>query len=443
MSKLGLIIAREYLTRVRKKSFLLLTFLTPFLLIALIAVPLLLSMVKDDTVKHIAVTDVSGHYFDRLKSNEQYQFRVAPEIFTSYESMKQQDPEAYAYLYIEGNLSNDSSQVRLYSEKQIEMGLKGFLESQLDELARNEKINSYQIPGLKEIIENSSADVRIRTIRWDESGAEKSSSSELAMIIGMISTMIIYIFIFAYGSMVMSGVIEEKTNRIVEIIVSSVKPFELMMGKIIGIAMVGLTQVMLWILLLGGLFLIGGPILQDQLQADQVQTLAGAGTGTMMNDVMPTEQNEMMEMVDVLLNLNLGYLAFWFVLYFLGGYLLYASLFAAVGSAIDNPEDAGQFTLPLTIPVLFALYAGMYSASNPDGPLAFWCSIIPITSPIVMMVRLPFGVPLAELLLSFGLLVLSFIFTTKLASKIYRTGILMYGKKVSYKELWKWIRYKN
>lgn len=460
MSKIGLIIEREYLTRVKKKTFIILTILTPILMAALVAVPLLLSFVKSSEVREIAVSDSSGLYLSRLKSNDQYHFISAIESFESYKQKSKDNQGNYAYLVINGDLSQKAGQVTLYSQKQIEMELKGLVSNQLENLVREDIIKSYKIPELKQIIENTNTKITLNTVKWDKNGSEKKSSSELAMIIGMICTMIIYIFIFAYGSMVMNGVIEEKTNRIVEIIVSSVKPFDLMMGKIIGIALVGLTQVFLWIVLIGGILGIAGIAVNSNLSTENISQL---GTEMVKNQgIHPTDLNtiqagdlqnlsapEADSPIDIngiyqmVSNINLGEIGFWFILYFLGGYLLYASIFAAVGSAIDNQEDASQFVLPITMFVLFALYAGLYSASNPDGPLAIWCSMIPFTSPIVMMVRLPFGVPIWQLLVSYGLLAITFILTTKLASKIYRTGILMYGKKASYKELWKWLKYKN
>ncbi|MDD4921161.1 MAG: ABC transporter permease [Bacteroidales bacterium] len=460
MSKLGLIIEREYLSRVRKKTFIILTILTPLLLAALVAVPLLLSFIKGSEVRKIAVSDHSGLYFPRLESNDQYLFVPATDSFETYKQHIKDHQGIYAYLVINGNLSSDSAQVAFYSGKQIEMELKGYVTHQLENMVRDDKINSYNIPGLKKIIEDSNPKISLNTIKWDENGDEKESSSELAMFIGMLCTMIIYIFIFAYGAMVMNGVIEEKTNRIVEVIISSVKPFELMMGKIIGIALVGLTQVLLWVVLIGGILVITGVTVKDSLSPEKMEQIStGMATSQGMHpeslssmqmtntqDMTNTENEsgpDINEIYQMISNINLGEICFWFILYFLGGYLLYASLFAAVGSAIDSQEDAAQFTMPLTIPVLFALYAGIYSASNPDGPLAMWCSMIPFTSPIVMMVRLPFGVPWWQLLLSFGLLIITFVLTTKFAAKIYRTGILMYGKKVSYKELWKWLKYKN
>jgi len=461
MSKLGLIIEREYLSRVKKKTFIILTLLTPILFAALVTVPLLLSSVKDSTEKRIAVSDKSGLYLNRLESNKQFHFIVAKESLDSYKKNANDNESAYAYLVINGDLNVNASQVALYSKKQIELELKANIDNQLKELTRDDKIKSYQIPGLEKIIEESNTQISVNTIKWDENGVEKESSSMLAMIIGLICTMVIYIFIFAYGTMVMNGVIEEKQNRIVEVIVSSVKPFELMMGKIIGIAMVGLTQVFLLVVLILGIVGVTSFIVKESMSPERMKELGKEvvisqqgihpanmnglqTTGSQYSTDAETDtQPKIAEVLNMLSNINLGEIFFWFILYFLGGYLLYASLFAAVGSAIDNQEEASQFILPLTMVVLFALYAGMYSASNPNGPLAMWCSMIPFTSPIVMMVRLPYGVPFWQLLVSFSLLVVTFLLTTKVASKIYRTGILMYGKKPSYKELWKWLTYKN
>jgi len=458
MSKIQLIIEREYMSRVRKKSFLVLTFLVPVLLIALVFVPFLLSTMNGSEVKQVAVVDYSGRYFPRLEGNEQYRFVSDKGNRDAYRIEAMKNKDIYALLVIEGNLSGDSGKVTVYAHKQVELDLKEFVTNQLVTLARKDKIASFAIPNLESIIQKTDVRLSVNTFTWEEDGSEKKSSSELAMIIGLICTMAIYIFIFAYGAMVMNGVIEEKTNRIVEIIVSSVRPFELMMGKIIGIAMVGLTQVLLWVVLIGGIVGITSTYVGHSMNTGQVQaigqqiagnpslnlpgqTLNTNDMGVLSKDIAGNPQ--MTDLMEVAGNLNLGELAIWFILFFLGGYLLYASLFAAVGSAIDSQEDAQQFTLPLTIPVLFALYAGMASANNPDGPLAFWCSIIPFTSPIVMMVRIPFGVPFWQLMLSFGLLVITFLLTTLMAAKIYRTGILMYGKKVTYKELWKWLTYKS
>ncbi|HOF92680.1 MAG TPA: ABC transporter permease [Bacteroidales bacterium] len=426
MNKLSLIIQREYTSRVKKKSFLIMTFVMPLALILIILIPLLLSSVKDNKVRQIAVIDASGLYLPRLQNTPNYQFIPCGD---SAEACKNK-ADYYAYLIIKRNLTEGSPIVRIYSEQQVGADLKDYVQSQLSQMASEDKIASYQIEGLEQIIRDSRVRVKTETIRWTDDGNEQKTSSEISMIIGMITAMLIYFFIFAYGGMVMNGVIEEKSNRIVEIIVSSAKPFQLMMGKIIGIALVGLTQFFLWVVVVLVLVVIGsrfGNIPLDGLSPSMPGTESSLPPGVL-------------DGLQALSSISMGKILFWFVLYFLGGYLLYASLFAAVGGAIDNSEDAQQFTLPMTIPILFALYAGIYGASNPEGPLTIWCSFIPFTSPIVMMVRLPFGVPFWHLVLSYGLLALTFVFSTKLAAKIYRTGILMYGKKTTYKVLWQWIK---
>lgn len=258
----------------------------------------------------------------------------------------------------------------------------------------------------------------------------------------MISAFLIYIFIVVYGAQVMSGVVQEKTSRIVEVIISSVKPFQLMMGKILGIAMVGLTQFALWVILSIALVTVFSNVLGTTLDLDSYQQAQSMG---MTNSQLPMDGKnaEIAELVTSLHNFDFVQTGILFVLYFLGGYLLYASLFAAIGSAVDSETDTQQFSLPLTLPIVFAVYAAIYSAQNPDGPLAFWCSMIPFTSPIVMMVRLPFGVPSWQIVLSLGILLFSFIGSTWIAGRIYRTGILMYGKKTSFKEMLKWVSYRG
>ncbi|MDD2797070.1 MAG: ABC transporter permease [Bacteroidales bacterium] len=433
MSKISLIIRKEYLRRVNKKSFLIFTFLTPILIACLVAVPLLLSTIKDSDAKKIGVVDATGKYVNLLKSNESYNFVPFSGDMSKYKN--NEESEYYAFLVIDGDLLLRPDKITLFADKQVTTDLKGYISDQLNKALSNEKLASYNIPNLKEIIKESEIKLDIRTVKWSDDGKDKAGSAELATAIGLISTVMIYMFIFLYGAMVMRGVMEEKTSRIVEVLVSSVKPIELMMGKIIGIALVGLTQFLLWVIFSGGLFFVIGLIFGLNKMPD---TTAIQGMNPAMQQMPNSEVADMMKMLG---GFNFGEILFYFVLYFLGGYLLYASLFAAVGSAVDSETDTQQFMLPITIPIIFALYAGMYSAQNPDGPLAFWCSLIPFTSPIVMMVRLPFDVPLWQKILSLSLLILTFIGTTRLAAKIYRTGILMYGKKVSYKELWKWLKY--
>ena len=423
MNKISIIIQREYLTRIKKKSFIIMTLLTPVLLAALILIPVWLAGIKDGEIKNIAVIDHTGKYAPAFVSNETYRFNIVSEPMSYVKA----DGGYYALILISDNLANNPNAVSIYAENQVGLEFKSYVTSLLTNFVEDEKLAQHNIPGLKEIIAASKTTINVRTIKWSDDGTETETSSEMALIIGMIAAFLIYTFILAYGAQLMRGVVEEKTNRIVEIIISSVKPFELMMGKIIGIALVGLTQFMIWIILVVSIFAFMGNGLHGISEAQ---------------DIIATNEPTANPIINALLNCNFVEIGIFFLIYFLSGYLLYASLFAAIGAASDNETDTQQFMIPVMIPVMFALYAAIYSATNPDGPLAFWASMIPFTSPIVMLVRIPLGVPAWELVLSVAILISSFIICTWLASKIYRTGILMYGKKVNYKEIWKWIKYK-
>ena len=430
MNKIGLIIKREYLRRVSKKSFLLLTFLTPFLFAALVFVPLWLSTIKGDDVKQVAISDTTGKYAPLFKDTEEYTF-ITEKGSSLEEYRKNPDKEIFAFLNITDDLLQNPTAATLYSQKQIPMGLKNTIDKTLSEYLKDEKLASYNIDNLKQIIEDSKINFNIKTIKWDEDGSEKSTSAEVASILGMILTFIIYMFIIMYGGMVMQGVMEEKTNRIIEVMISSVKPFDLMMGKIIGIGFVGLTQVFLWgilttVLVSGSLFFFGGNTSPEDMMTAQM-------TAQGINDVAAGSSDISIQVQEIINSINFGMIGTCFVLYFIGGYLLYAALFAAIGSALEQQEDTQQFMTPIMLLMAFSLYAGIYSMNNPDGPLAFWCSMIPFTSPIVMMVRLPFDIPVWELALSFALLFATAILIIWFSAKIYRVGILMYGKKPSIK----------
>lgn len=438
MNKIGLIIKREYLRRVSKKSFLLLTFLTPFLFAALVFVPLWLSTIKGDDTKQIAIVDSTGKYASLFQNTEEYAFIVTDSNMEEYR--KNPDKEIFAFLNISDDLLQNPSAATLYSEKQIPLGLKSEIDKTLSGYLKDQKLASYNIDNLKQIIEDSKINFDIKTVKWDEDGNEKNTSAKVASIFGMLLTFIIYMFIIMYGNMVMQGVMEEKTNRIVEVMISSVKPFDLMMGKIIGIGFVGLTQVFLWgilttILISISLFFFGGTTSPEDLMTAQMAS-KGIETSALNSSDLGLQINEIMN------SINFGMIGVCFVLYFIGGYLLYSAIFAAIGSAMEQQEDSQQFMTPIMLLMAFSLYAGIYSMNNPDGPLAFWCSLIPLTSPIVMMVRLPFDVPLWELLLSLGLLFATAILIVLLSAKIYRVGILMYGKKPGIKEMIKWLKYK-
>ena len=441
MSKINLIIKREYSTRVMKKSFILLTFLTPLLMVGMISLIVFLGTIKDDKVKKIVVVDKTQLYKDVLKNNESYVFEFSDATVDELKNRNEKESEFTALLYITKDLAIDSTAAVMYSDKQVNMELKTYVSGLLIKYIEEQKLASYNIPHLKEMVEKSSTDIDLKTIKWGEDGKEKEASAELAIVIGMITAFIIYMFIVIYGAQVMSGVVQEKTNRIVEVMISSVKPFELMMGKIIGIAMVGLTQFLMWVILTVAILFGLSTAFSDNIDMGSVQKMQEMGQMGMQSPANSEMAADIQQFMMAVNGLDYVQLIVLFVIYFLGGYLLYASLFAAVGSAVDNETDTNQFTMPIMIPIIFAIYAGIFAAENPDGPLAFWCSMIPFTSPIVMMVRLPFDVPAWQLIVSISVLVLSFVGSTWIAGKIYRTGILMYGKKVTWKEMWKWLKY--
>ena len=438
MSKIGLVIAQEYKNRVAKKSFLVLTILMPILFVGLIFTPIWLATLEDNDLKQVAVIDQTGKYLSVFTDNDAYKFDV---IGAPLDSLRQSEKRGdyEAIVVISKNLATSPEAVTIYSEKQINIGLKNFIQQGLNSFVEKENLRSYNIPNIQEIIDESQANVRVNTIKWREDGSEEISSSEVAIAIGMVFTMLIYMFIFIYGAQVMSSVVQKKTSRIVEVLICSLKPFELMMGKIISIALVGLTQFGIWLILTIGLVFISGQFLGNSINPETMVNMEQLSSAdTLQQTTSSLNFDSIMEMI---MSVNPFELIVYFLIYFIGGYLLYASIFAAIGSAVDNETDTQQFMLPVTIPIIFAIYAAIYGAQNPDGPLAFWCSMIPFTSPIVMMVRLPFGVPMWEKILSVTILIASFIATTWMSAKIYRTGILMYGKKPSWKEMWKWLNY--
>lgn len=446
MSKISLIIEREYLTRVQKKSFILMTILSPIIMVILVFAPIWLAQLSSDETRQITIIDQTGLYDGIYQDSEEYQFTYTQGTLSPAE-MRADDSQPYAYVIIKNNLLDDPNGMTIYSQKQITNSCESMIKSKMEEFLKNEKLLSYNIPNIKQIIDESDVNLSIDTIRLEEDGAETQTSSELVMIIGMAMTLIIYMFLMLYGGQVMSSVMQEKTNRIVEVMVSSVKPFELMVGKIISIGLVGLTQLGIWILFIAGILLSVGAIFSlggtpDAASIENMTAVAGSMNGVDTAQLAGSEAGIAQEIQRLIGSIDITQLLVCFVLFFIGGYILYASLFAAIGSAVDNESDTQQFMVPITFIIIFALYAGIFSAENPDGPLAMWCSMIPFTSPIVMMVRIPFGVATWELVLSMIILYGSAIGLAWVAGRIYRVGILMYGKKPSYKEMLKWIRYK-
>lgn len=436
--KCGLIISQEYRNRVAKKSFLLLTLLTPILFAALIIVPIKLATLDGDNDKMIAVVDQTGLYAQLFKEDKgDVKFDVIEADGLKVNEFREEKAGDYrAFLVIDGDLSENPTALSIYSEKIVSHDVKANIEKMLSQYVEHVKLESYNVPGIEEMIEKSKTEVRATTYKMGEDGEEEHSDAEVASVIGILMTTLIYMFIFISGSQVMNSVVQEKVNRVVEVMVCSAKPWELMFGKIIAVALVSLTQIAIWIVMTGLLAGVGANLAGVDFQST-------ANVAMNPQAVQMAELSEGQQFMADMMSINWGLILGMFVLYFIGGYLLYAGMFAAVGAAVDNENDTGQFMMPITIVVLFALYAGIYSAQNPDGPLAFWCSIIPFTSPIVMMVRLPFDVPFWQLGLSLAVLAATVVLMIWLAAKVYRVGILMYGKKPSWKEIIKWITIKN
>ncbi len=409
------------------------TVLGPILFAGITIIPTWLAM-RDSTQTTVSVLDKSGLFAKQLKSNKE---TVFVSIDGSEDKAKQKLMEAGEHqmlLVISETNGNTTPDIRIFSESNPSLDLVHSIEGQINSELKNVQLKSSGIdPAL---VEKIKPEVDIKTTVLNDEG-EKEGSSAAATIVGFGAGFLIYIFIFLYGSQVMTGVMEEKTNRVVEVIISSVRPFELMLGKIVGVAMVGLAQFLLWMILSYGITTVAGTIMASQTSKQQTIEVAGD----------PEASKEMKKkmgksgILKELQNVNLVSVVMYFMFYFLGGYLLYSAMFAAVGAAVDNQQDAQQFMLPITIPIIGAIVMAQFIIKDPNSNLAFWMSVIPFTSPIIMMIRIPFEPPFWQILLSMVSLILGFLGTTWMAGKIYRVGILMYGKKVSYKELWKWMRY--
>lgn len=438
MNKILLIIKREYLSRVRKKSFVIMTILGPVLMAGLILAPILLMDSSDEEKKEIWVCDENNLFEPQFEDVDgtDYQFfkNDLAEVKERFNSS-----DGYALVHIprfeNQNIDVLESSVKVYVHKPMSLSNQNQISNNIESVIESIKLKQEGLT--RDIIDRTRSSVNLNTIILGESGSEKTGSTEVSMGISMFGGFLIYIFIFLYGAMVMRGVMEEKTSRIVEIIISSVKPIQLMMGKIIGIALVGFTQFALWVSLTFIISSVATALLVNPADINPVDMANGS---EIMIQELETNQSGLPSVFEQLESINITFLLAMFLFYFIGGYLMYGSLFAAVGSAVDSETDSQQFMLPITIPLIFSFIALQTILENPDSSLAFWCSIIPFTSPIVMMGRLPFDPPLWELGLSMVLLIVGFIFTSWLAGRIYRVGILMYGQKVNYKTLWKWIK---
>jgi ABC-2 type transport system permease protein len=444
MNKIWLIIQREYLSRVKKKSFLIMTFLVPVLSIGMFALIGYLVAKQNDLgdKKKVEVVDESGMFKNKLKSSGTIAYTYSAE---PYSAAKASFIKAgYDYLlYVPSSLTG----VQLFSEKKASALTIQNLESAMSEIAQSQRLLAAGIDTA--ILAKAQKPISLEARQITETG-EKDAQTWVAYGIGLLSALLIYMSLFIYGAQVMRGVIEEKVSRIVEVIISSVKPFQLMMGKIVGIGLVGLTQFVLWIVLslalstMAGTMMAGKSKMAQTTQMAQQMHAAGGQQATTATVAAQAPEGGMNKIMQIIEGVPIGYTIFCFLFYFLTGYLLYSAIFAAVGSAVDNETETQQFMLPITLPLVFTFIISMnYVINNPDSSLSVWLSMIPFTSPIAMMIRIPFGVPGWQLACSMALMILGFLFTTWVAARIYRVGILMYGKRASYKELAKWFMYKE
>lgn len=433
MNKILLVIQREYLSRVKKKSFLLATILTPLIFPAIMGLFLWIAVGEKDSfsLSIIEVVDENDLFF--LESSDQYAFSFS-KISREEGKLMVQNGERFGFLYIPKFDLEQPSGIVYYGDKNPSMSLINILESSLKRRIEEQRLFESGID--PKVLSAVRTKMGIQAITLDNAGEEKMSDATINYGIGFLAGILIYVFIFVYGNQIMQGVIEEKSSRIIEILVSSIKPFQLMLGKIIGIGAVGLTQFLIWILLIGTISSIVIGYFGLQMPQQEAMELASPEFGQLMDDTGGYNN-----ILLVLQGINFFKITLTFVFYFIGGYLLYGAFFAAIGAAVDTPSDAQQFMLPVTIPLIVA-YMGLFVfvLDDPDSRVSFWLSIVPFTSPIAMMGRASYGVPFFDLALSMGLLILGFLSTTWFAGKIYRIGILIHGTKVNYKTLWKWVK---
>ena len=437
MNKIGLIIKREYLTRVRKRSFLIMTFLGPILMAAIYIIPIMLALNASNEHMRIAVVDESHWFEDRFTDNKDHTFVNMPgQPIDSVKEMVKTGVFDMA-LYVPPTQLNIPSNAVVYSIRQVPMEVETYISSVMQKEIEDQKLMAQGVD--PEIVSAVKTDVNLQVMRMDEKGNEKETFTKVQFTLGITLAMLVYMFIIFFGGQVMQGVAEEKTNRIIEVIISSVKPFQLMMGKIIGVSLVALTQFVLWILLTVVLY-VGFSTFIGISNPDILSSGTVMAQEITANDI--TSNESVQNILQIVHSIDFGTIITTFLIFFVLGYLLYATLYAAIGSLVDNNTDSQQFTLPVTVPLIVAIISSFYIVNNPDSGLSVCLSMIPFTSPISMMVRIPFGVPIWQVVVSVALLAGTFVLMTWIAAKIYRTGILMYGKKLSYKEIFKWLKYK-
>ena len=438
MRNISLIIAREFKERVYKKSFILTTLLMPLLLAAISIAPTLIMIYAKGETKQISVIDNSGIIAPQLTSNQSVQFSISESGDLQQELISSLDSQTFGVLYIGSDIVENPNNIQLYTNASSSMSIEDAIVEQVEDIIEAERLKAYNIDNLPQILEQVAVDINLATFRNDDQSA--ASSSAASSFVGIALGFMLYFFLMIYGTLVMQSVIEEKSSRILEVLVSTVRPFDMMMGKILGVAAVAVTQIAIWgvLIILTSAFVVPA-IMPDDILAN-VQTLqAGGDIATMASSGVDTSAITALASI-----MDTGYIArivSMLILFMVGGFLLYAAMYAAIGASVDQAQDAQQLTTPITLPIIFSFIILTTIMNDPNSPLVFWCSLIPFTSPIVMMGRIPSGIPTWEIILSLSLLYTTFIVMVYIAGKIYRVGIFMHGKKPSFKELYKWLKY--
>ena len=436
------------MSRVKKKSFIIMTLLTPILFAALMVGPSLLARMENTELTKVAVIDESKQFEGKIKETDYIKFNFLTNNTIDEFRKDFEKSGYYALLFINKNGLTNPDSIILYSNKQPSIDVVTHISKAIEKEVETNKLKAYKIENIDEILKAVKTNIDVRTVKWAKDGSEKESNQFVTMGIAYVMSFLMYMMVLLFGTQVMQGVIEEKTNRVVEVIISSVKPFQMMMGKILGIAAVCLTQILAWIILTYAIGNIAISFISDKNQPVKTEQAQKMITGELQqnaqtNIAAPEKKMGTNDVLKLFEGQNFLLILGSFIFYFLFGFLLYAALFAAVGSAVDNVTDTQQLVMPITMPLIISIVVMISGIKSPDGPLAFWFSMIPLTSPIIMLTRIPFGVPTWQLALSAFLLVATFVAVTWMAAKIYRTGILLYGKKYTWKEMWKWVRYKS
>jgi len=431
---------REFKERVYKKSFIITTLLMPLLLALVSVAPTLIMIFAKGEAKQISVIDNSGIVADKLESNEEISFITLVNADLQQELKNSLEKDEFGVLYIGEDIVTNPSNIQLYTNSSSSMMIEDNIADQVEEIIEQERLKEYNLENLREILDKVEVNISLSTFRNGDDEQSTASSSAASSFVGFILGFVLYFFLVIYGSIVMQSIIEEKNSRILEVLVSTVRPFDMMMGKILGVAAVAATQILVWgVLIIAMSAFVIPALIPDDIMASVEALQAGADVTAMAANGVDTGMITAMASV-----LDTGYIAKivgLLLLFMVGGFLLYAAMYAAVGASVDEAQDAQQLTTPITIPIIFAFIILTMVMNDPNSPLVVWCSMIPFTSPIVMMGRVPSGIPTWEIILSLVLLYATFVFMVWIAGKIYRVGIFMHGKKPSFKDLYRWLKY--